>query len=181
MIYVALLRGINVGGKAKVEMARLKKMFEALGCHKVVTYINSGNVIFSDERSVGKLVPLIEVALAKDFGLAIRVVLRDLANIQKLCKKIPKNWTNDINLKTDVMFLWDEINSPDILKNINVNPQFETVRYIDGALVWSIAREYVTRGNAIKLIKTDVYKHMTIRNINTVRKLNELMSQIDTN
>ncbi|MFZ0012812.1 MAG: DUF1697 domain-containing protein, partial [Acidimicrobiia bacterium] len=51
MIYVALLRGINVGGKNKVEMSRLKETFEAAGAETVSTYINSGNVIFSSDRS----------------------------------------------------------------------------------------------------------------------------------
>jgi uncharacterized protein (DUF1697 family) len=46
MIYVDLLRGVNVGGKGKVEMSRLQDVFERLGYINVVTYINSGNVIF---------------------------------------------------------------------------------------------------------------------------------------
>ena len=50
MVYVALLRGVNVGGKNKMEMARLKATFEAAGMKDVTTYINSGNVIFSDNR-----------------------------------------------------------------------------------------------------------------------------------
>ena len=47
-IYVALLRGVNVGGRGKVDMRELKKQVEALGCADVSTYINSGNVIFRD-------------------------------------------------------------------------------------------------------------------------------------
>lgn len=45
--YIALLRGINVGGKNKISMPELKKMFEDCGYKDVITYINSGNVIFS--------------------------------------------------------------------------------------------------------------------------------------
>ena len=51
MTYVALLRGINVGGNNKVEMARLKKVFESLGFINVRTYINSGNVIFDTDTT----------------------------------------------------------------------------------------------------------------------------------
>jgi uncharacterized protein (DUF1697 family) len=178
MVYVSLLRGINVGGKAKVEMPRLKATFESIGCHNVQTYINSGNVIFSDPRTAKELVPIIEKAIYKEFGLAVRVILRDLPNIQKLCTDIPKNWTNDTAQKTDVLFLWDEIDNPDIMDKIVVNPQIEHARYIDGALVWNIGRENVVRGGAIKLIKTDLYGHMTIRNINTVRKLGALMESV---
>ncbi len=161
-------------------MPRLKALFEALGCENVLTYINSGNVIFSDVRSAKELVPLIETAIAKEFGLPVRIVLRDLENIRVLCKEIPAGWTNDIEQKTDVMFLWDEIDNKDILGKAVINPKIENVRYIAGALVWNIGRENVTRGGGVKLIKTDLYRHMTIRNINTVRKLEALMSQIKT-
>jgi uncharacterized protein (DUF1697 family) len=178
MVYVALLRGINVGGNAKVEMPRLKALFETLGCENVSTYINSGNVIFKDSRTAKELVPLVEKAILKEFGLPVRVVLRDFENIQKLCEEIPAGWTNDMEQKTDVMFLWGEIDDKNILDKVRVNPNIENVRYVAGALVWNIGRENVTRGGGVKLIKTDFYRHMTIRNINTVRKLETLMGQI---
>ena len=177
MIYVALLRGINVGGNAKIEMSKLKTVFESLDCKDVVTYINSGNVIFQDNRSEEELVPLIEAAIAKDFKLNVRIVLRDLDNIRTLCLKIPTSWTNDSQQRTDVLFLWEEIDSAGILKKIVINKDLENVRYIASALVWNTDRKNVFRGSTVKLIKTDFYKHMTIRNINTVRKLYELMSR----
>lgn len=177
MVYVALLRGINVGGNSKVAMPKLKAAFESAGCENVSTYINSGNVIFSDARPAKELVPLIEKTIAQDFSLPIRVVLRDLKNITKLCETIPAGWTNDTGQKTDVLFLWDEIDSKDILDKIVINPKIENARYIAGALVWNIGRENITKGGGVKLIKTDFYRHMTARNINTVRKLRELMDR----
>jgi uncharacterized protein (DUF1697 family) len=144
----------------------------------VRTYINSGNVIFSDNRSAKALVKETEQAINKEFGLSVRVVIRDQKNINKLCRAIPSEWTNDTQQKTDVLFLWDEIDSPSIMDKVVVNPQIENARYIDRAIVWNIGRQNVTRGGAIKLIKTDLYRHMTIRNINTVRKLDTLMETI---
>lgn len=176
MVYVALLRGINVGGNSKIEMPRLKSLFENLGCKNVSTYINSGNVIFRDDRSPDELEAVIEAGIEKEFGLKVRVVLRDAENIGKLCQEVPADWANDKEQKTDVLFLWDEIDDGDILNKIRINPQIENVLYVDGALVWNIGRENVTRGGGIKLIKSEFYKHMTARNINTVRKLNELMN-----
>lgn len=174
--YAALLRGINVGGNAKVEMPRLKQVFESLGCEKVATYINSGNVIFSDKRSHNQLVPIIEKALNKEFGLGLKVVLRSLEQIEAICRAVPETWTNDGDQKTDVMFLWEQIDNKEILKKVVINPKLENVKYIAGALVWNIARKNVTKGGGIKLIKTDLYPLMTVRNINTVRKLRQLMS-----
>lgn len=179
MVYVALLRGINVGGNTRVEMPRLKAAFETLGFESVSTYINSGNVIFQDERSSEDLVNLIEPAIKKEFGFEVRVVVRDLDNIKKLCQEIPLEWTNDNLLKTDVMFLWEEIDDGHIMDKVVIKPEIENAVYVDGALVWNISRQNVTRGGGVKLIKTDLYKHMTVRNINTVRKLQDLMIKLE--
>ncbi len=177
MKYVALLRGINVGGKSRVEMSRLKKVFEVVGCEHVTTYINSGNVLFSDIRNTQVLCKLIEQAIEKEFGFFVPVVLRSATDIVNLCASIPVTWTNDTVQRTDVMFLWDEVDSPDILSKIAHKPDIENVLYLPGALVWNICRENVTRGSGIKLINSDVYKYMTVRNINTVRKLQILIEQ----
>jgi hypothetical protein len=70
MIYVALLRGINVGGKNKVDMKKLKKCFEDIGMRKVTTYINSGNVIFEDtDHTKDEIATMLEKAILKDFSL----------------------------------------------------------------------------------------------------------------
>lgn len=177
MEYVALLRGINVGGKAAVPMVRLKRTFEAAGCLNVETYINSGNVLFSDKRSPVDLTTVLEAEIHKDFGLQVPVLIRSRENIAGLCQSIPPEWTNDQLRKTDVMFLWEDIDDPGIVDKVAYNPEIEHVLYTHHALVWSIGRSDVTRGGAIKLIKTDVYKNMTIRNINTLRKLNELFAK----
>jgi uncharacterized protein (DUF1697 family) len=172
--YVALLRGINVGGKTKVEMPRLKKIFDDLGLDNVVTYINSGNVVFDDGREVKKLAPLIEKAIKKGFGLAVPVVVRDKANIEMLAKKIPADWDNKVR-RTEVMFLWEEVDNPEAVKHISINPKVEKLMYLPGALVWSVDREHYKQGSGAKIIKSEVYKKMTGRNINTVRKLKDLM------
>jgi uncharacterized protein (DUF1697 family) len=178
MVYVALLRGINVGGKARVEMARLKVVFEQLGCTQVLTYINSGNVLFVDPRPAATLVPLIEAAIEREFSLPVRVVLRDYANISLLNKETPANWTNDTAQKTDVMFLWDELDNESIMQKLMVKPDLDRVRYLPGAIIWNVDRSSVTRSGMMRLAGSPEYKLMTIRNVNTLRKLYALMSAI---
>jgi uncharacterized protein (DUF1697 family) len=74
---VALLRGINVGGKNKVPMTELSAMFSAAGCAGVQTYIQSGNVVFDAPAAVADVVPgQIERAIAERFGYRIPVVMR---------------------------------------------------------------------------------------------------------
>lgn len=181
MIYVALLRGINVGGKSKVEMAKLKELIETIGCSNVRTYINSGNVVLADDRSADRLAKLIEQAVFNEFTVASSVIMRDLPTMQALCRAIPGDWTNDSEQKTDVIFLQPSIDNPDVLSSISHNPALEHALYKHGAIVWNIARSNVTRGGGIKLVKTDLYNNMTVRNINTTRKLLEIMRECQKN
>lgn len=173
--YVALLRGINVGGNTKVEMVKLKACFEQLGFSHVRTYINSGNVVFEANQPEGKLIKLIEKAIKDTFGFDLTVVIRSLAEIKHVVSKIPQEWVNDQVMKTDVIFLRPEIDNKAILQKVSIKPEIETVLYLPGALVWNIDRKNVTRGSGVKLIKSAIYPLMTVRNVNTVRKLNQLM------
>ena len=77
MRYVALLRGINVGGKSIIRMADLRECAEALGLEDVSTYIASGNLLFrSRERSAARLEAALEQALQRRFALPVRIVVR---------------------------------------------------------------------------------------------------------
>lgn len=106
MIYVALLRGINVGGNNKISMQELKTTFEDAGMTSVVTYINSGNVVFSDSvYKQSELASLLEEGILKDFGLAIKVLVRSLDEIAEVMGALPDPWQNNKEMKSDVMFL----------------------------------------------------------------------------
>lgn len=75
--YVALLRGINVGGNKKVPMARLRELMEGLGYGGVATLLQSGNAVFtSKEKSPAKVVKQLEAAIAGEFGFEVSIVLR---------------------------------------------------------------------------------------------------------
>lgn len=81
-IYVALLRGINVGGKKKVPMPALREAVEALGHTDVTTYIQSGNVVFKATKAVKPA--SLEAALEEHFGMSIDVALRTAADLDKV-------------------------------------------------------------------------------------------------
>jgi uncharacterized protein (DUF1697 family) len=179
MVYVALLRGINVGGNSKISMKELAETFSELGFQHIKTYINSGNIIFSDtSHTPSKLVSLLEVAIKKDFDLEIKVVVRDLKAISNITKSLPKTWLNDSTMKTDVMFLWEEIDSPKVLNELPTKPEIDEVKYVPGAILWRVDRENVTKSGMLRIIGTKLYKQMTIRNCNTVRKLHALMQEV---
>lgn len=176
MVFVALLRGINVGGKNKVDMKQLKAAFEEAGMTSVRTYINSGNVIFSStNRSRARLAEQLEDAIADTFGFHVDVLVRDLKSMKAIVKALPKTWVNDASMKCDVMFLWGDVARASVVKELAIKPEIEEVKYIAGALIWRVDRKAITRSGQMKLARSPLYKRMTIRNCNTARKLVELM------
>ena len=88
-LYVALLRGINVGGHRKVPMAALREMAEAIGLDKVRTYVASGNLVFESGKSAAGLETAIEKAIADRFGFAVDVVVRSAAQWASLIEANP--------------------------------------------------------------------------------------------
>jgi uncharacterized protein (DUF1697 family) len=75
------------------------------------------------------------------------------------------------------MFLWDEFAKKSTLKLIATNPDIDTLLYAGGAVVWHIAdRTHYSKSGLRKFISTDVYRHMTARNVNTLRNIIALMN-----
>ncbi|MDX2776440.1 DUF1697 domain-containing protein [Streptomyces caniscabiei] len=176
MQYLALLRGINVGGNNKVDMKQLKAVFEQTGMTAVSTYINSGNVIFqSDTKNETELAAVLEKAIEQAFGFHVKVLIRSYATMQTIAAELPAEWVNDATMKTDVMFLWEGYDTPEVVKRVTIKPEMDRVKYVPGALLWSVDRPNVTRSGLLKIIGTDLYRHMTVRNCNTFRKLITLM------
>lgn len=176
MVYIALLRGINVGGKNKINMKILKQTFEQAGMENVVTYINTGNIIFtSQSKSKNELSDILEEAIHKAFGFDIRVVVRSFEDIKRIISAIPDTWKNDNEMKSDVLFLWDEIDEESVLENLDIKPSIDTVKYVPGAILWSVEKKNVNMSGMSKIIGKKVYKQVTVRNVNTARKIYELM------
>ena len=74
--------------------------------------------------------------------------------------------------------MWEEIDNETLINELRIKQDIETVMYVPGALVWSVDREYLTKSSLLKLAASAVYKKMTIRNVNTTRKLYEIMKEI---
>ena len=175
MKYIALLRGINVGGNNKVSMKELKLSLEEAGFTDVLTYINSGNVILSSNLSAGEVNDLVEATIKRTFCFDVRVITISSTEFQHIANELPKDWKNDTELRCDCLFLWKDVDSPEVLDNLNIKPDIDRVKYVKGAIFWSVERKNVTRSGMAKIIGTPLYKKATIRNSNTVRKLLALL------
>ena len=175
MIYVAFLRGVNVGGKGMVSMAAIKEALIALGLSDVRTYINSGNVIFSTRASdAQRLTARIEKALEQHTGMSIKVLVMDHKSLKKMVDAIPRNWVDDKSMRTYVLLLWKELDDRGILDRLPTKSGVDELKYTPGAVVWRVDRENVAKSHLNRIVGTPLYKKITIRSANTMRKLNEL-------
>ena len=176
-MYVAFLRGVNVGGKNTVRMADLKSCFDSLGYTAVRTYINSGNVLFSaDSDSERELERNIEAALHAQFGQPITAMVRSRKDINGLLAHVPQRWLAATpEYKFEFFFLHHSVDNPDVLKNFSPKTDIEELLYFPRTLLWFVNRAAITRSNVIRVIGTPLYSHISVRSANTVRKIAELM------
>ncbi len=156
-------------------MKDLKLSLEKSGFTKVYTYINSGNVILSSSLSTSEVNDLVEATIKRAFGFDVYVLTLSSANFQRIANDLPKNWRNDTEMRCDCLFLWKEVDSLDVIDSLTIKPDIDRVKYVSGAIFWSIERKDVTRSGLAKIIGTPLYKKVTIRNCNTVRKLTTLL------
>jgi uncharacterized protein (DUF1697 family) len=178
MRYVALLRAINVGGRNIVKMAALKLCLEQQGLQNVATFIQSGNVIFeSDERNAGELTKQIERALSRAFDHDACVVLRSQAQLKTVVAGVPAEWKRRTDLRCNIAFLRAPVTARSALAQVDAEPQVDSVRAGRGVLYLSTLLSGSARSRFTKVIGKPVYRHMTIRNFNTCRKLLELMER----
>lgn len=178
-VFVALLRGINVGGKNMIRMSSLKVSFESMGFKDVTTYINSGNIIFqTKEGDARKLERNIERMLSKEYKLECKVVVRSFSEIANLVEHLPKNWSGDERWRYNVMYLRHSIDSEDVLDRLEPKKDIEQVVYYPGTLLWSARVSDVTRTSMVKLSGKKIFQDMTVRNLNTTKKLYELMKKM---
>lgn len=174
-----LVRGINVGGNHPVSKAEFKAVLESLGFEDVLIYLNSGNAIFSSKHEpvAGK----VQTALEAHFGFNIPTLVLSGSKVKAISAAIPAEWMNDrpqpdkSGQKSDVLYLFDDVNTPDVLGKIGHKPEIETMIYVDGAVVANVTRQNQGRGSLQKLIGTELYRSVTIRNINTARMLADLV------
>jgi uncharacterized protein (DUF1697 family) len=179
MVYVALLRGINVGGNNKVDMKLLKETFLQIGMESVITYINSGNVVFIDRKHAkAEISSLLEQAILQDFNLNIKVLILSIDDFEPMMKILPPAWKNDAEMKCDVLFLWEEAAKETIYSQLEIKSNIDTVMYSPGVILWSVDKSNVTRSGLLKIVGTALYKKMTVRNVNTTRKIYEIMESV---
>lgn len=178
--YVALLRGINVGGNNLIRMPALKACFEAQGLRDVATYIQSGNVLFTTGRS-GQLVLTreIEEVLSKTFAYRSRVVVRSFRQMKAIVERAPNGFGGrPAAYRYDVIYLREPLTADEAIKSVTAKPGVDRAFAGEGVLYFSRLISKAGQSHLSRIVSKPIYQNMTIRNWNTTGKLFELMERI---
>ena len=179
--YLALLRGINVGGNNLIKMVDLKACFEAQGFTYVVTYIQSGNVIFNaEEPDQNRLTGQIEEALSKTFNYSSRVIVRSDRELEQTVLNAPQGFGSDpTTFRYDVIFLKESLTAAEAMQYVSTKEGVDQAFTGNGVLYFARLIQRASQSRLTRIISSPIYQHLTIRNWNTTTRLFE-MTQADS-
>ena len=167
--YVALLRGVNVGGRNKVSMSALRSLVESLGHTDVTTYIQSGNVVFAARADVTS--DELERAIERKLGLDITVVLRTRAALQRVVKANPFSGVDPSTVHVGFMAAKPKPSTVTALDGAAFEPDTFAVK---GSDVYLHLPNGMGRSKLPAYLDRQLKIPTTVRNWNTVLKLLEL-------
>jgi uncharacterized protein (DUF1697 family) len=176
--YVALLRGINVGGKNLIPMPLLKDAFEDAGFTDVSTYIQSGNVLFSaPSSSKADLTQRIERMIRTAFDhYDASLVLRSRSQMRSIVEKAPNGFgSQPMKYRYDVLFLKPALTAKAVVADVPTKEGVDRIWAGGGVVYFSRLTSRATQSRLSRVVSLPIYKDMTIRNWNTTTKLVELL------
>ena len=176
--YIALLRGINISGKNKISMPDLKSAFTEKGFADVKTYLNSGNVLFSDdEMDVVKLAERLRIIISETFQLEIPVFVISQDELKVLLSKAPSWWGSDSkDIYDNLIFAIAPYSIETVAEKIGKpTTELEKVEFCGNVAFWSFDRKLYAKANWWKKTAAPgIGELITIRTVNTLRKIAEM-------
>jgi len=176
MKYVALLRGINVGGKTLIKMADLKAAIEDAGFSDVTTLIASGNVIFSSpERHQAKIEDTLEKVIHARFKLPVRVLVYSKDQMEHVIGDVPRGWNTRKDIRMYVAFLKAPTTPSQVVSQMKPKEGIDEITPGPSVVYMATLMSGLTKSNINKIIGTKIYGNMTMRNYNTTKKIFHLL------
>ncbi len=173
--YLALLRGINVGGKNLVRMADLRTLFEGIGFADVSTYIQSGNVLFRAPRQKREeLAARIETELSRSLETELKVVLLTEAQLKGVIEGAPRGFGADSH-KCDVIFLRRPLTVDRAFSLLETRKGVDRAWPGKGVLYFSRLASKASGSRLSRIVRLAEYQNMTIRSWSTTTKLITVM------
>ena len=181
MEYVALLRGINVGGNNKVVMSELRAQIAAAGFGHVRTYINSGNLLFEaeDQASREDVAQAVEDILARHYDFPIRLALLTAQDYLVQLDELPDWWHGEV-ARRDALFYTRGLDRHHVRERIEaMELGDEAVYFGEHAVFWGKFDEksFLKTAYHKRLLREDFYRQVTIRSGSTIEKIAALLSQ----
>lgn len=172
--YVAFIRGINISGKNKIPMSDLKIEFEKLGYSNVSTYLNSGNIVFSSEKTYKIIRRNIEKMLQNSFAVESAIYVIELEKLKHILESAPSWWgTADKNKYDNIIFILSD-DSPQMIADLvgPVSEERERIQIFEEIIFWTFDKNSYSKCNWWKkTAKAGIAEKLTIRTANTVKKL----------
>jgi uncharacterized protein (DUF1697 family) len=176
--YVALLRGINVGGRNKIAMADLREAFEAEGYEVVRTYIQSGNVLFESDAPSDSLEQDLEAMLERRLGIPLTVVVRSHLQLRSVVDNAPDGFGRDPGkYHSDVIFLKAPLSSRQAMKVLEQREGVDQAWPGTGVVYFARLSERRAQSRMSRIVGTPEYQRMTIRSWSTTTKLLGLLNE----
>lgn len=176
-IYIALLRGINVGGHNIIKMADLRQLLEKIGLQKVKTYIQSGNVLFEAEQDTTLLTQQLEEEIKNTFGFPVSVILRTAEELEQIIKDCPYS-VDSLNEGESVQlaFLADEPSQEKIDYLQGFKSELDECQIV-GKEVYLFFRQSI-RDSKLATQLTKLGVPATVRNWKTVLKIAAMAKEL---
>ena len=179
MEYVALLRGINVGGNNKVVMSELREQIAAEGFGQVRTYINSGNLLFEAEAPREDVAQAVEDILERHYDFPIRLALLTAQDYLEELHNLPDWWHGEV-ARRDALFYTRGLDRDHVRERIEaMELGDEAVHFGEHAVFWGKFDEksFLKTAYHKRLLREDFYRQVTIRSGSTVEKIAAMLSQ----
>lgn len=178
--YIALLRGINVGGHKKIPMADLRELLANLGLKNVQTYIQSGNVVFkSTEKNAQKLEKVIYNAIRSHFGFEVPVLIKTTQDIQRIFKACP---FSEEEKKASYFMMLSDTPDQDLIKKASEKVyEGEVYKIINDCIYLYCDKGYGRAKFNMNFFERQLKTTGTARNYNTMLKLIAMSSENEIN
>ena len=181
MEYVALLRGINVGGNNKVVMSELREQIAAEGFTNVRTYINSGNLLFEAGPDTPRedVAQAIEDVLARHYDFPIRLALLTAQEYLAQLEELPDWWHGEV-ARRDALFYTRGLDRSHVRERIEaMELGDEAVYFGEHAVFWGKFDEksFLKTAYHKRLLREDFYRQVTIRSGATVERIASMLPQ----
>jgi uncharacterized protein (DUF1697 family) len=170
---------VNVGGNNKISMPELKAAYEERGFANVLTYINSGNILFDSDLGLREVKAVCENLIETGFGLKIAVGIIVAGDLADTLKHAPEWWNSDADSRHNAIFVIPPATAEEVCSAVGeAKPEYEKVSHYGSVIFWSAPLKTFSRTRWSKIVQNKtVYNLITIRNANTTLKLAALAQE----